>query len=670
MSSAAAPREAWHSPPEAIQAWEQRERRIYAEVFRPAPRLTASEWADEHRIISQGPMAGLRWSNDLTPYLVEIIDFVVDPWERRGVVRKSARVGYTEGVIGNLIGYTIDQDPCNIAVLQPTDGEAEAYSKEQVQPMVDHNPRIRSKVGQIDTRRSDATMTFKRFSGGYLLLLGSASERNLRRRSIRRALADEIDGMKVEGAEGDPLLRFEKRTDDYEDGVLLMGSTPTVKGMSRIDREFARSDQRYWHVPCPHCGELQVLKWGGPRKPFGMKWEREVFCAGCGVEVEGQAEKCDDCGSETFTARHLPETAFYLCEHCGERIEESDKPAMVRAGQWVPTNPAARIPGWHIDALVSLMVGARWPKLVLEFTEAQDNPEDLKVFVNTVLGEAWEDRGQKVEVSELEARAEEYVDRDGNVVDVPDGVGVLTSFTDVQGSWLEILVRGWGVEEESWDIFHERIWGDPEDSGTWARLEAILTRSFQHERGGRMWIASSFIDAGWPTETVYAFVKPREARNVFASLGDRTGSPDHVPLKRPSRANAGGVKVFTIGTFKLKDTLLRWLRIARPGPRYMHLRASNPDRCNGFDAEYYAQFEAEKKVLRNGKWLFLKQRPRNETIDLHVGNMAAFIALGTGIRDQMEAWVREARKTPEERAKEAEAEEREVRRGGGWIHGW
>lgn len=621
-------------------------------------------WAAEHRIVSVGPYAGLQWTNEMAPYLVEILDFGANPWARRAVVRKSSRIGYTEGVIGNLIGYTIDQDPCTIAVLQPSDGEAEGYSKEQITPMLEENPRIRERLGAMNARRSDATMTFMRFAGGYLLLLGSASDKNLRRRSIRRAIADEIDGMKVDGTEGDPILRFQKRTDDYEDGYVLMGSTPTVKGRSRIDREFERSDKRFWHVPCPHCDEFQVLRWGGPDKRYGIKWDRELYCKACGAESESGVGCA--CGGKEFDARHLYHTAHYVCEFCGESIDEQHKPAMVRAGAFIATQPESNIPGWHIDALVSLFVGARWPKLVEEWIDAQDDVDDLKVFVNTVLGEAWEERGQKVHVSALEARAEEYENAKREVVDVPDGVGILTAFVDVQGSWFELLVRGWGVGRESWDILHERVYGDPELETTQARLLALLTKSYRHELGTDMRIMWTFVDAGAYTDMVYAFVRGLEHLNVFASLGDKTGAPDADSLRIPARANSRGVRVFTIGTFKMKDRLFRWLRTARPGPKYMHLRAYNPERCNGFDPNYYRQFESEKRVMRKKKRMYIQTMTRNETVDCHVGNFAALEALGAGGLANMEAWVEAARTpTPATIAESSEGESDT-----GWINQW
>ena len=670
--------------PVAREAWQRREREIFEEVFLPQPHMPPSEWAEAERVLSQGPERGRRWRNETTPYLVEIMDFVGAPWARRGVVRKSARVGYTEGVVHNAVGWTVAMDPCPIAIVQPTDGEAESYSKEQVSPFIELNPALSSRIGAMGVRSSDSTITYKEFAGGFLSIMGSASDKNLRRRSFRRVFVDEVDGMKVDGHEGDPLLRLQKRTDDFEDGVQVVGSTPTTKHLSRIDREFERSDQRFYHVPCPHCFELQVLEWGGPEKAHGIKWDKEIYCRGCGAEVEEGAGQCPACEAEAEGDRteipvrvvHRPETAYYVCYHCGEAIDEAEKPAMVRAGRWIATNPGAPMPGWHIDALVSLFPGARWGKLVAEFLEAIQDQGDLQVWWNTVLGRAWEERGEKVEVSKLEDRAEQYVDADGQLVEVPDGVGLLTAFVDVQGSWLELLVRGWGLGEESWDVFHERVAGDPEAAGTWQRLEGLLTKGYRHAGGRELRIMCALIDAGYATDTVYGFTKPRAGRMVFASLGDRTGSPSHIPLKGPSKNNAQKAPVYTIGTYRTKAKLFRQLAIERPGPRYMHLRGYNAALCNGFDAEYFAQFDAEKRVVRRTKGsrdmkaMFVQTRERNEAIDLHVGNMAALAVLGAGVRENMAAWVEAARRPPEEKAEGEKPSRRKGRGGSKWATGW
>ena len=83
-----------------------------------------------------------------------------------------------------------------------------------------------------------------------------------------------------------------------------MVSTPTVKGLSRIQREFESSDQRFYHVPCPHCGHFQPLRFSQLRWPEGE-----------------------------------PEKAEYACEDCGCLILEHHKTDMLAKGRWQPTNP-------------------------------------------------------------------------------------------------------------------------------------------------------------------------------------------------------------------------------------------------------------------------------------------------------------------------------------------
>lgn len=675
---------------EAIATWRERERTLFEDVFQPSAHLSPSEWAEKHRVITQGPMRGQLWSNDLTPYLVEILDFIAAPWARRGVVHKSSRVGFTEGVIMNAFGWTVAMDPCPIAIVQPTDDEAKSFSKEQVNPFLELNPIVGERFTAMGIRAADSTLNFKAFPHGLLALLGSVSDTNMRRRSFKRLLIDEVDAMRIDSKEGDPLLRFEKRTDDFvEDaGVMIVGSTPTVKGASRIDREFERSDQRYWHVHCPRCREIQILRWGGADTPYGMKWDRETCCKACGLVVEDNAVHCPNCLKAEFSVSHLAETAHYCCEFCGERIEEDEKVAMVLGGRWIATNPLGAIPGWHIDALISLFPAARWAILAAEFLQAAKDPADLQVFWNTVLGLAWEERGpDQVQASALEQRGEEHVNAAGEVVDVPDGVGVLTAFVDVQGSWLELLVRGWGLEEESWDILHQRITGAPDLDATWAVLDGFLGKRYRNVHGVEMPILCTLVDAGAYTDRVYRWTKLRQARNIFPSLGDKTGDPAHPPIRHPLKANDAGVRVVTIGTFKAKTALFRRLALQVPGPRYIHLRSYNSERCNGFDAEYFAQFESEKKVNRRPKGsklvkpMYVQQRERNEAIDLHVGNMAAMLVIG-GVRENIAAWVEAARVKPEPRPKPAAEEPPRSSSGwvsgggaggggrGGWVGGW
>lgn len=632
--------------------WAERQERVRVDVFRARSRLTVSEFAARKRVLTKGSMAGQLYTNEEAPYLVEIMNVVSDPFRpRKAVVKKSARVGYTEGVIGNIIAYCIDQDPTDVIVMHPTDEEAAAYSVEHLDPMFRDTPALRERLRLDAYKDSRNTIAYKAFPGGSLAIIGPKGSA-LRRRSARVAASDEIDELEDSYEQGDPLARLDKRLDDFDDGIHIRGSTPTNLGKSRIEKEYADSDQRRYFVNCPHCGTSQPLEWGGKDTPHGMKWEKEVFCRSCGCESEyGRA--CSECGAEELEVRHLPETAHYVCVE-GCRIEEHEKRAMIQPENgacWIPTNPHGKYPGWHIHALMSVFPGARWPKIVGEWIDAQGDPEQLKVFVNTVLGEPWEDPDQKrANVEELASRAEHYGEKGGKPIEVPHGVGVLVAGVDVQGDRLELLVQGFGAGREQWDILHERIWGDPDKAATWGRLDHLLARAYRHASGAELRILATMIDSGFKPDVVSDFVRPREGRNVWASKGDN-GQEGATPLSRPTTANAAKVKVWTIGTFTLKDALFARLAIERPGPRYVHLRQHTPDLCNGFDAEYFAQFAREKKVSKRIKGTLRWRKEyietgRNEAIDLHVMCDAALRALGPGIYENLGEWAQAAAQGP------------------------
>lgn len=624
------------------EAWGDRFGLIRREVFRPAPTMLGSEWAARKRVLTKGSMAGQIWTNEEAPYLVEILDTITSPFRpRKAVIIKSARVGYTEGVIGNGTGFFIDQEPTDIIIMQPSDEEADAYSKENLDPLFIQTPALRDRLHLDAYKDGRNTIAYKAFSGGSLSIIGPKGSA-LRRRSARIAFSDEIDELEDAYEQGDPLLRLDKRLDDFDDSCHVRGSTPTNKDMSRIEKEYAGSDRRRYFVSCPHCSTSQPLEWGGKDRTHGIKWGKEVHCRSCGAESD-YGDRCSECEAEALEVRHLPEAAHYVCVK-GCRIEEHEKRAMVQDGEWIATNPEGRYPGWHIHALMSLFPGARWSKLVEEWIDAQGDPEALKVFVNTVLGEPWEERDQKKVSSDgLKARAEVYA------AEVPLGVGVLVAGVDVQGDRLELLVRGYGAGYESWDILHERIIGDPEKTTTWGRLDNLLARAYQHESGASMRIAACMVDSGFKTDEVYDFVRPRSSRNIWAAKGD-SGSEGAPPLKRPSRANSAKVKVWTVGTFTMKDRLFGRLAVERPGPRYCHFRQMDPDFCSGFDGEYFDQANAEKKVKKRVKgtmrWAhqWVQVRARNEFIDLHVLCDAALRALGAGVYEHLDEFVKGVRR--------------------------
>ena len=586
----------------------RRELALRAEFFRPPPKLTVSQWADQHRVLTRVASAEPgRWRTSRTPFAQAIMDAFSDPHVETVVVEACAQLVKTECVL-NVIGYYMDQDPAPILVIQPSvDPMAKAFSKDRLGPMIRECDQLRGKVKSSNRRGPDDTILHKVFPGGHITIAGANSAAGLASRPIRVLLCDEVDRYPASaGVEGDPVSLGRKRTTTFWNRKIGMFSTPTIRGASRIDAAYQESDVRLrYHVPCPHCGHAQWLRW---------------------AQVN-----FDD--------------AAYVCESCAAFIAETAKPAMLDAGQWIDEKTGrvwpdgeltARVIGFHLNALYSPW--ATWRELIKEFLTAKNTPERLRVFTNTVLAETWEVDGEGVDTGALSERREIYA------AEVPAAVGVLTAAVDVQKDRLELAVKGWGAGQESWLIAHHRLYGDPsQPGGVWDRLDALLTKRYQHEAGAALPIQATCIDSGNWAQSVYAFVRPRRSRGVFATKGYSVrGKPI---IGKPGSANRYGVRVIPIGTDTAKDVVFARLSQSEPGhPGYAHFPKPQQD---GADDEYLRQFGAEEVFIRYSKGVPFREyrqiRDRNEAIDLEVLSLAALHLLGAGVYDQLALWAEKAR---------------------------
>jgi phage terminase large subunit GpA-like protein len=309
---------------------------------------------------------------------------------------------------------------------------------------------------------------------------------------------------------------------------------------------------------------------------------------------------------------------------------------MLNRGRWIAKYPDRPIVGFHLNALYSPW-RELWDQLAIEWHEAQKNPEKLKAFINLRLGETWEEDADAVDHAALRARIEEY----GEGVDVPAGVGILTASVDVQGDRLECVVKGWGHAEESWLISYQQFFGDPGQGEVWSEIDEFLLTKFKHASGVRVGISATMIDSGGGhTDEVYRFVRPRQARRVWAIKGSSEAGKEI--LGRFSMNNAYRVKLWSLGTDTAKDRIFARMKIAAAGPGFMHL----PKSLGGDTDEYLEQLTGEKAVRRykRGRGAvreYVKTRPRNEALDLEVYALAALYSLGTqtvkGLKARAEA---------------------------------
>ena len=574
--------------------------------------MKVSQWADKFRQLSSEASAEPgKWHTDRAPYQREIMDAVCDARVETVVIMSSAQIGKTE-IINNIIGYHIHLDPSPILLLQPTLEMAEAWSKDRLSPMLRDTDVLRGLVRDARSRDSGNTLLYKRFPGGHITMAGANSPASLASRPIRIVLGDEVDRYPVSaGTEGDPVSLAKKRTTTFWNRKLILTSTPTIKGASRIEAAYEQSDQRHYHVPCPHCGEFQVLKWAQ------VRWERSE---------EG----------------HKPETAHYVCEHHGCIIVEGERLAMNKTGRWIAERPFSDIAGFHINELYSPWV--TWAQMAIDFLRAKALPETLKTWVNTSLGEPWEEEGETLDADILLQRKESWGD------DAPEPVVLVTAGVDVQGDRLEIEVKGWGIGEECWSLDYRVFYGDPAQDSVWQELDAYLFKPIRSKLGVELNIACACVDSGGHhTQMVYEFCSKRAVRGVFAVKGlSQSAKP---LIGRPSRNNRYKMRLYPVGTDTAKEVIFGRLRVTEPGNGYFHFPLER-------DREYFLQLTAEKQVVRFTKGVakreWIKTRTRNEVLDCTVYALAAFKLLNPNLTQLTEEIENAPRIKPESETKETQ----------------
>lgn len=558
-------------------------------AFRPPEKLTLSQWADRFAFLSAESSAEAgRWHT--LPYQKGIMDAVTDPRIEQITVMKSARVGYTK-ILNHTLAYHIHQDPCPMMVVQPTIEDAQGYSKEEIAPMIRDTPVLTQLVSDAKAKDGNNTILQKSFPGGTLSLVGANSPRGFRRVSRRVVAFDEVDGYPASaGTEGDQIKLGIRRTEYYWNRKIISGSTPTIKDFSRIERMYGESDQRRYFVPCPHCKHMQYLRWAN------MRW-----------------------------TNNDPDTVAYACESCGVLISPSSKRWMVERGEWRPTAPGnGKHVGFHIWAAYSYSPNATWSNLVEEFLEAKTNPEALKTWVNTVLGETWEeDYASKVNAEGLLERCEVY-----DVGVLPAAALALTVGVDVQDNRLAISCWAWGRGEEAWLLHHQEIHGDPSRPELWKQLDEVVLREWPHESGVKLRPDVVAIDSGGHfTAEVYQYVRERGRQGVVAIKGQSQrgkppiGKANKVDVSYNGKLLKRGAQLFPVGVDTIKTTLFGRLRHLEVGPGYLHFHHETT-------AEYFEQLTAEKQVMRFVKgfpqrdWV-KKPSARNEALDCLVYAYAA-----------------------------------------------
>jgi phage terminase large subunit GpA-like protein len=587
-------------------------RESYRPFLMPPPSRSCPEWADEYREIAKGPEKG-RWRTVRTPYLREPME-CTDPEHpcQKVVMQFATQLGKTE-VLYNALFKRVHLQPVDMMMVQPTLNDAKDHSRQRFTPTARLMPEVAAKMPPPRSRDEQNTWQTKEIRGGATLFFaGANSARSLASKPLGFVVCDEIDGYPsdVDG-EGDPITLVSERMSNFPMRKLLMCSTPSLKGWSRIEAEYLRSDRRRYWLPCPHCDAVQVLRWGAATE-HGIKW----------LKTPGGEAR--------------PETAVYVCEHCGAAIEERNKPTMLHDGRWIAEDPGAQrglVAGFHLSKLYSPLGWKSWPMLVDDWVKSQQaarhgDTSVLKAFVNTSLAETWEEQGDKASEHELRRRA-----LDIPVRQVHWGHFVCTLAVDVQGDRLHLGLWAWGRGMARQLVDRAEIYGDPalpesESGSPWAALTEYRSTPVLHASGKPVTLTACMIDSGGHhTQAVYAYARAHQHAHVMAIKGMSVsgkailGKPTDQDVTWRGVKAKRGVKLWPIGTDSAKAEIYGRLRITEPGPGFVTLsKHLHPDT---FD-----QITSERLVTRyvKGRARLEWVKPpgkRNEDLDCAVYALAA-----------------------------------------------
>lgn len=504
---------------------------------------------------------------------------------QRIVFVKGAQLGGTEAG-ANWIGYVVDQAPGPMLSVAPTVEMAKRYSKQRLAPMIEESPALRSKVKDARSRDSGNTVLAKEFPGGVLVMTGANSAVGLRSMPARYLFLDEVDGYPgdVEG-EGDPVALAEARTRTFQRRKIFMVSTPTLAGRSRIDREFGKSDQRRFFVPCPHCEHYQTLSFKQ------LKWP-----------------KAD------------PRKATYWCEECGAEIGEQHKTDMLRRGEWRATAEGdGRTIGFHLSSLYSPVGWMSWVEIAQRWEAAQGDPDLLKEFVNTVLGEVWQARGDAPDWDQVYQQRGPYPSGT-----CPNGVLILFGAADVQKDRIEVGIWGFGRNRQRWLIEHRVLPGPTNRPEVWSSLSGMFSETWPHESGAEMSVRDWGIDSGAFAPEVGAFVRNQQGRgNVHAVDGHDNYLSAYLgvgglDLTINGKKLRRGLKTIKIGVSFCKQELVGQLALKRGAgtdvlPGFVHLPSDvSEDLVKQLTSESLVSRTVKGRVKR--EWQIIEGR-RNEALD-------------------------------------------------------
>lgn len=577
---------------------------------------TAVEWADQHFYLSpessyvEGP-----WTTQ--PIQKAPLNMMGNDDIQIYSERKSARIGYTKRLQAAAL-YLAAHKRRNVGIWREDDSAAADFVNTELDPSIRDCEAIKEIFPDWRKKSENNKVDYKKMLGCSIHIKGGQAAGGYRALSKDVVIGDEIDGFvqNVGGKsskEGDPITLMDKRTKGSSFPKRILGTTVTTSGSSHMERQEHAADVRMRaYIPCPHCGKHQYLKWGGPKEPYGLKWDK--------------LENNNDSAS----------TVKYLCEHCActfsytELLDLMDKadPLWLDEDNDIATYDGieffnhktgleVKTPR-HVHTIVwaAYSPTSPWSEIVIEFLTSKDDKLTYQSFVNTTLGEYWyEEVTRKIDGTGLyKHRREHYPkDADGTML-LPNDVQYITVGIDTQDNRFAWEVVGWGTGEESWSVEYRELLGNLAEQSIWDQLTEYMRRQWQREDGMILGIGLVFHDSGGHyTTEVYEHAAATDPSWWIPLKGD--GSPGRPYVSFSRKPTEQGSYLAIVGTNAVSDLMANRFEINNPGtPGFCHWPYSE---LHG--QEYFNMLTAEERRLHyiKGRETWRWECPKGKRNEAH-----------------------------------------------------
>lgn len=556
------------------------------------------KWSEDNIFLTSDfvSKAGRFSLKKITPYMSKIYaDLSLDSPVEEVTMICGAQTGKTQALLNSMLYYQCTSPGPSIFITA-TQELSVLFAKQRLQPMIENCRAAKRALKTMSGRSASDTILLKLFYGGSLALFGGQSRQKLSSLPCRYLFIDELDRMKTDlQGEGDALELAKKRTVTYKGRrKLIYASTPTIKGMSRIEASFDESRRHRFYCPCPFCGHFQIL-----------------------------------------VIDNLQPSGKYECANCNTLIDDREhKEGMLSEGQWRTEDPPGLHHGYHLSQLSAPYLWATWKEIADQEERTKDSPERRVAFTNLVLGESYEEIGTGVDASEIRRK---FTLDYGN--EPWQDTIALTAAADIQGDRVEICIYGWLPKMCSYLLDHIIIMGKLSSNEVQDQILRLYDKEFKRPDMTGLRIGRFLIDSGFDTTSVYALCARRI--NMLpvkgkANLDSPFSTPRYIESSPATKRvkKHGGTLVF-IGTDILKSEVYSSLGMSeedRDDPNTWR-KVFFPRRLSD---EFFEQLAAERLVSERGRgqdanrvvkrWRLTRRR--NEALDLIVYARSAAYMLG------------------------------------------